>query len=215
MNTLELIYAAVMHGKRNEIEALVRNALEEGQVASDIIEQSLRPAMDEVGQRFSRAEFFLPDLILAAEATKRAINYLRPLLGDAGAANRQETVVIGTVQGDMHDIGKNLVIATLEGTGYRVIDLGVDVAPEKFVAAVREHNPAVVGFSALLSTTMVNIPKAIEALQEAGLREGRLMAVGGAPVTQRNADEWAVDLYAADAGTAARIVTEKISTRLR
>ena len=128
--------------------------------------------------------------ILAAETTKRAINYLRPMLGSGGAASRQETVVIGTVQGDMHDIGKNLVIATLEGTGYKVVDLGVDVAPERFVEAVRSHDPSVVGFSALLSTTMVNIPRTIDALEEAGLRRGRLLAVGGAPVTQRNADEW-------------------------
>jgi methylmalonyl-CoA mutase cobalamin-binding domain/chain len=213
MSTLEQIYAVVLDGKRHEIEALVQQALDEGQMAYAIVEQALRPAMDEVGQRFSRAEFFLPDLILAAEATKRAINYLRPLLGAAGAVSRQQTVVIGTVQGDMHDIGKNLVIATLEGTGYKVVDLGVDVAPEKFMDAVRTHDPAIVGFSALLSTTMVNIPKTIEALEEAGLRRGRLLAVGGAPVTQRNANEWNVEIYAADAGTAARIVTEQLAAR--
>jgi methylmalonyl-CoA mutase cobalamin-binding domain/chain len=191
----------------------VGQTLGEGQPASTIVEKALRPAMDEVGQRFSCAEFFLPDLILAAEATKRAIAYLRPMLGKEGAASRQETIVIGTVQGDMHDIGKNLVIATLEGTGYKVVDLGVDASPEKFVEAVRTYDPAVVGFSALLSTTMVNIPRTIETLEEAGLRQGRLLAVGGAPVTQRNADEWKVDIYAADAGTAARIVTEKLAAR--
>jgi 5-methyltetrahydrofolate--homocysteine methyltransferase len=213
MSTLESIYATVLAGKRQEIEGLVKQALDEGRPAQTIVEEALRPAMDEVGQRFSRAEFFLPDLILAAEATKRAIAYLRPMLGKEGAASRQETVVIGTVQGDMHDIGKNLVIATLEGTGYRVVDLGVDASPEKFVEAVRVHDPAVVGFSALLSTTMVNIPRTIEAIEEAGLRQGRLLAVGGAPVTQRNADEWKVDIYAADAGSAARIVTEKLAGR--
>ena len=200
MSTLQQIYDVILQGKRNEVEALVKQALDEGQTATAIIEQALRPAMDEVGERFSRAEFFLPDLILAAEATKRATAFLRPLLADGSAASRQETIVIGTVQGDLHDIGKNLVVATLEGTGYRVVDLGVDVAPEKFVEAVRQHNPAVVGFSALLSTTMVNIPRTIDALREAGLRDGRLLAVGGAPVTQRNADEWQVEIYAADAG---------------
>lgn len=213
MSTLQQIHEIVLAGKRLEIERLVQQALDEGQTPHTIIEQALRPAMDEVGERFSRAEFFLPDLILAAEATKRATNYLRPLLGAAGAAGRQETIVIGTVQGDMHDIGKNLVIATLEGTGYQVVDLGVDAAPEKFVEAVRAHDPAVVGFSALLSTTMVNIPRTIDALREAGLRDGRLLAVGGAPVTQRNADEWHVDIYAADAGTAARIVTATLAAR--
>ena len=105
------------------------------------------------------------------------------------------------------------MIATLEGAGYKVVDLGVDVKAEKFVEAVREHDPAVVGFAALLSTTMVNVPKTSNALAEAGLREGRLMAVGGAPVTQRNADEWGADIYAADAGAAVRIVNEALASR--
>lgn len=213
MNELEQIYTSVLQGDRKKVEALVREALDQGSAATAIVQDALRPAMNEVGERFARAEFFLPDLILAAEATKTAIDYLRPHLGQAGPVSRQETVVIGTVQGDVHDIGKNLVIATLEGTGYRVIDLGVDVSPEKFVEAIRTHDPAVIGFSALLSTTMVSIPKTIDVLEEAGLREGRLLAVGGAPVTQRNADEWGVDIYAADAGTAARLVTETLAAR--
>ncbi|NLF02298.1 MAG: cobalamin-binding protein [Anaerolineales bacterium] len=210
---LEQIYAAVLEGKRHEIGAWVQQALDEGVSAATIIEEALRPAMEEVGDRFSRAEFYLPDLILASEATKSAIALLRPLLGEGGAASRQETIVIGTVQGDLHDIGKNLVIATLEGTGYRVVDLGIDVPPDRFVEAVRAHNPAVVGFSALLSTTMVSIPKTIEALEEAGLREGRLLAIGGAPITQRNADEWHVEIYAADAGTAAKLVAQRLAER--
>jgi len=210
---LDEIYDAVLQGKRLEIEALVRKALAQGEAPADIIENALRPAMDEVGDRFSRAEFFLPDLILASDATKLAIDFLRPMLGAEGVATRQETIVIGTVQGDMHDIGKNLVIATLEGTGYRVIDLGVDVPAEKYVEAVREYQPAVVGLSALLTTTMINIPKTIDALTEAGLREERLLAVGGAPVTRRNADQWGVEIYAADAGTAAKMVTERLAAR--
>ena len=145
---------------------------------------------------------------------KNAIELLRPMLAEGDGAVRSETIVIGTVQGDVHDIGKNLVIATLEGSGYKVVDLGVDVSTGKYVEAVREHDPAVVGCSALLSTTMVNVPKAIDALEEAGLREGRLIAVGGAPVTERSADVWAADIYAADAGTAARLVTEGIARRL-
>jgi 5-methyltetrahydrofolate--homocysteine methyltransferase len=211
MSAYDSIYDVVLRGKRNQVEDLVQQALDAGISASEIVEKALRPAMDEVGERFSRAEFFLPDLILAAEATKRAINYLRPMLGEAGASSKQQVIVIGTVQGDLHDIGKNLVVATLEGTGYKVIDLGVDVQPEKFVSAVRQHDPAVVGFSALLSTTMVNIAATIEALKEAGLREGRLLAVGGAPVTQRNANEWQVEIYAADAGTAARLINQQLA----
>jgi 5-methyltetrahydrofolate--homocysteine methyltransferase len=213
MTSLDSIYRSVVTGRRHEISALVQQALDEGVDAQTIVTESLRPAMNEVGEQFSRAEAYLPDLILASEATKNAIAVLRPLLAESGLAQRQETIVIGTVEGDVHDIGKNLVIATLEGAGYRVVDVGIDVPAERFVEAVRDHDPAVVGFSALLSTTMVNIPLAIEALEEAGLREGRLMAVGGAPVTQRNADEWGVEIYAGDAGTAARIVSERLDAR--
>ena len=175
-----------------------------------IIEETLRPAMGEVGDLFSRGEFFLPQLLLSASAMKIASEHLRPLLGGE-EVGRQETVVIGTVQGDVHDIGKNLVAATLEGAGYRVVDVGVDAPPEKFVDAVRQHDPAVVGFSALLSTTMVKIPATIAALKEAGLRDGRVFAVGGAPVTQRNADEWGVDVYAADAGTAVKVINQALA----
>ncbi len=205
------MYEAVLKGKHSQITTLVQQALDEGVPVAEIIQDVLRPAMNEVGERFSSGEFFLPDLILSAEAMKRAISLLRPMLSGEDVISKQETVVIGTVQGDVHDIGKNLVVATLEGSGYKVIDLGVDVPAEKFVEAVKEHNPAVVGFSALLSTTMVNVPKAIQSLDEAGLREGRLVAVGGAPVTERSAADWSADIYAADAGTAARLITEHLS----
>jgi corrinoid protein of di/trimethylamine methyltransferase len=212
VTTLDDVYKLVLTGKRHEIAALVQLALDEGSGPAEIVEQALRPAMNEVGERFSRAEAFLPDLILASEATKNAVAVLRPLLAQDEFAEQQETIVIGTVEGDMHDIGKNLVIATLEGAGYRVVDVGIDVPADRFVEAVRDHDPAVVGFSALLSTTMVEIPRVIEALQEAGLRQGRMIAVGGAPVTQRNADEWGADIYAGDAGTAARIVSERLTS---
>ena len=211
MSTLDELYTAVLEGKRNQSVELVQEALDEGVAPMTIVEQTLRPAMSEVGTRFSTGEFFLPDLILSAEAMKNATTLLRPLMGKDGEASKQETVVIGTVQGDVHDIGKNLVIATLEGTGYRVVDLGVDVPVEGFVEAVKKHDPAVVGFSALLSTTMVNISQTIQALEETGLRQGRLIAVGGAPITQRNADEWRADIYASDAGTAARVIGEKLA----
>ncbi len=213
MSGLDELYSVVLTGQRGQVEEVVQKALDEGFGPLEIIEQTLRPAMGEVGERFSRAEFFLPDLILAAEAMKNATAYLRPLLAAQGELPAQETVVIGTVEGDLHDIGKNLVIATLEGAGYEVVDLGVDVKAEKFVEAAREYDPAVVGFAALLSTTMVNVPKTINALAEAGLREERLMAVGGAPVTQRNADEWGADIYAADAGAAVRVVNEVLAKR--
>ena len=206
MSTLSELYQVILSGKRGQVAKLVQEALDEGTSPLTIIEQALRPAMNEVGERFSRAELFLPDLFLAASAMKIATDKLQPLLAKGTAGAKRETVVIGTVQGDLHDIGKNLVIALLEGAGYRVVDLGIDVPPEKFVEAAREHDPAVIGFSALLSTTMISIPRTIGALEEAGLREGRILAVGGAPVTQRNADEWGADIYAPDAGTALRVI---------
>jgi 5-methyltetrahydrofolate--homocysteine methyltransferase len=208
---LEQLYDAILDGRRKEVQGLVQQALATGASPTEIIEGTLRPAMGEVGDLFSRGEFFLPQLLLSANSMKVATETLRPLLTGDAATQTQDTVVIGTVQGDVHDIGKNLVAATLEGAGYRVIDVGVDASPEKFVAAVREENPVVVGFSALLSTTMVNIPKTIRALEAAGLRAGRVLAVGGAPVTQRNADEWGVEAYAADAGTAVKVINQALA----
>jgi 5-methyltetrahydrofolate--homocysteine methyltransferase len=213
MSVMEALYEVVLNGRRAEVEGLVQKALNGGASPMAIIEEILRPAMGEVGERFSRGEFFLPDLILAANSMKMATEYLRPLLADQTDLVTQERVVIGTVEGDLHDIGKNLVIALLEGSGYRVIDLGVDAKPEMFVETVREHDPTVVGFSALLSTTMVNIPKTIGALEDAGLRQGRILAVGGASITQRNADEWNVEVYAPDAGTAVRLITEMLQEK--
>jgi 5-methyltetrahydrofolate--homocysteine methyltransferase len=208
--TLDEMYDAILNGQRGAVPGLVQRALDEGSAPLDIVEGTLRPAMAEVGELFSTGEFFLPQLLLAASGMKLAMEKLRPLLaGDAGLGV-QQTVVIGTVEGDLHDIGKNLVIATLEGAGFRAVDLGIDVAIPRFVEAVREHDPAVVAMSALLSTTMVNIPKTISALEAAGLRAGRVLAVGGAPVTQRNADEWGVEAYAADAGTEVRVIVEAV-----
>jgi 5-methyltetrahydrofolate--homocysteine methyltransferase len=210
MSTLEDLYDAILDGHRAEVAGLVQKALDEGVAPMTIVEETLRPAMSEVGELFSRGEFFLPQLVLSAASMKNATETLRPLLAGQ-AIGKQETVVLGTVQGDVHDIGKNLVAATLEGAGYRVVDLGVDAPIEKFVDAVKSNDPAVIGFSALLSTTMVNIPRTILAIEEAGLRKGRILAVGGAPVTQRNADEWGVEVYAADAGTAVRVINEALA----
>lgn len=213
MDTLDQLYQAVLEGRRGDVRQLVETAIAAGVTPMVIVERTLRPAMNEVGERFSRAEFYLPDLILASESMKNAVNILRPLLAQEDSVGRQETIVIGTVEGDVHDIGKNLVIATLEGAGHRVVDLGVNAGPQKYIDAVEEYDPAVIGFSALLSTTMVNIPKTVWALQEAGLCKGRLLAAGGAPVTRRNADEWGVHIYAADAGTAMRVINVALAER--
>jgi len=213
MSALEDLYDAILDGRRSEVAGLVQQALDAGVAPTAIVEETLRPAMGEVGDLFSRGEFFLPQLLLSASAMKIATETLRPHLVGTSDADRQEAVVIGTVQGDVHDIGKNLVAATLEGAGYRVVDIGVDASPGKYVEAVRANDPAVVGFSALLSTTMVQIPATIKALEDAGLRKGRVFAVGGAPVTQRNADEWGVEVYAADAGTAVRVINQALAQR--
>jgi methylmalonyl-CoA mutase cobalamin-binding domain/chain len=213
MSALEDLYDAILDGRRSQVAGLVQQALAEGISPTAIVEETLRPAMGEVGDLFSRGEFFLPQLLLSASAMKIATETLRPHLVGTTDAGRQEAVVIGTVQGDVHDIGKNLVAATLEGAGYRVVDIGVDASPGNYVEAVRANDPAVVGFSALLSTTMVQIPATIKALEDAGLRKGRVFAVGGAPVTQRNADEWGVEVYAADAGTAVRVINQALAQR--
>lgn len=213
MTVLEDLHDAILDGQRSQVAGLVQQALDEGVSPTTIVEETLRPAMGEVGDLFSSGEFFLPQLLLSASAMKIATETLRPHLAGASAASQQEAVVIGTVQGDVHDIGKNLVVATLEGAGYRVVDIGVDASPGKYVQAVRANDPAVVGFSALLSTTMVYIPATIKALEDAGLRKGRIFAVGGAPVTQRNADEWGVEVYAADAGTAVKVIEQALAQR--
>ena len=148
---------------------------------------ALIPSLEEVGARFERGDFFVPEMLIAARAMQGALDILRPLLAETGA----ETIgkfVMGTVKGDVHDIGKNLVNIMLEGAGFKVIDLGVNVAPEKFIAAIEEHEPDIVGFSAFLTTTMPMFKANIDALEKAGIRDDVIVMVGGAPVTQEYAD---------------------------
>ena len=159
---------------------------------------ALIPSLEEVGARFERGDFFVPEMLIAGRAMAGAMEVLRPLLAETGV----ETVgkfLMGTVKGDVHDIGKNLVNIMLEGAGFEVIDLGVQVAPEKFVAAIEEHQPDIVGFSAFLTTTMPMFKANINALEKAGLRDEVIVMVGGAPVTQEYADAVGADGYAADA----------------
>jgi 5-methyltetrahydrofolate--homocysteine methyltransferase len=154
--------------------------------------------MDEVGRRFERCDYFVPELLLSARAMKAALELIRPLLAASGA-QPVGRVVIGTVKGDLHDIGKNLVAAMLEGGGFEVIDLGVNVAPEKFVGVARERNAHIISMSALLTTTMLSMRGTIDALKTAGLRGQVKVLVGGAPITQRFADEIGADGYGASA----------------
>jgi len=201
---LQQIYEATLVGSASKVEELVNQALAEGVKPADIIQGQLIPAMAEVGDRFARNEFYVPEMLIAARAMQGGLALLKPLLadGDMVSAGR---VVIGTVKGDLHDIGKNLVSMMLEGAGFEVTDLGVDVVPQKFAEAVKENQAQIVALSALLTTTMTMMKDTIEVLVEAGVRDQVKIIIGGAPVTQSYADEIGADGYADDAGGAVKI----------
>jgi len=184
---------------QNEVQGLVRAALDEGVPVKDILDGGLIAGMNEVGRRFKNNEFYVPEVLIAARAMHRAMEVLEPKLVEAGI-EPIGTAAIGTVKGDLHDIGKNLVTMMLKGAGFEVQDLGVDVSVEKFVEAA-QGDAKVVCLSALLTTTMPQMPKVIEALKEAGVEDVKVM-IGGAPVTQKYADEIGADGYAPDAASA-------------
>ncbi len=175
--------------------------------AGEILNVGLIAGMDEVGRDFKAGDLFVPEVLIAARAMQAGMNVLRPLLAE-GDVPTVGKYAIGTVKGDLHDIGKNLVKIMLEGAGFEVIDLGTDVAPEKFVSTVREHRPTVVGMSALLTTTMTQMKAIIEALEEAGVRDSVKVMIGGAPVTAEYAKQIGADAYAPDAASAADIARE-------
>jgi len=200
---LQEIYEKTIAGDAPAVEELVKRALDAGIRPSQIISHYLIPAMTEVGGRFERQEFYVPEMLIAARAMQRGLALLKPLLVE-GEFQPVGEVVAGTVKGDLHDIGKNLVCMMLEGAGFVITDLGVDVEPEKFVAAVRKHEPSIVAMSALLTTTMPGMQATIEALIDAGLRGQVKVMVGGAPVTEAYADQIGADGYAPDAGAAVR-----------
>lgn len=185
---------AVIAGNETEIVGLTQEALAQGAPPADIIEKGLVPGMTHVGEKFEINEMYIPDMLLAARAMHASLRVLRPLLKE-GELKPVGKVVIGTVKGDLHDIGKNLVAWTLEGAGFEVRDLGVDVAPEDFVAAVRTEGAGLLCLSALLTTAMPQMAKVIQALQESGLRKGVKILVGGAPVTPEFADKIGADGY--------------------
>ena len=202
MSVLDDLRQNVIEGNAPGAQDLVKQALAAGLPADKILNEALIAGMGEVGRLFEAGEFFVPEMLIAARAMKGGLELLRPHLA---AANVQAVgkVVIGTVQGDLHDIGKNLVAMMLEGAGFEVIDLGTDVSPDKFVAAVKEHRPNLVGCSALLTTTMPKMKTTIEALTEAGLRGSVKVMIGGAPVTDKYASDIGADVYAPDASSAA------------
>ena len=201
---LNKIATQLYAGEDEEVAALVKEALRKGMSPSEVLQGGLIIGMDQVGKDFKAGDLFVPEVLIAARAMHAGMNVLRPLLIESKVPSAGK-FLIGTVKGDLHDIGKNLVRMMLEGAGFEAIDLGTDVAPDKFVAAIREHRPQLVGMSALLTTTMVNMKATIEALQEAGLRDSVKIMVGGAPVTTAYAQQIGADAYAPDAATAVDI----------
>lgn len=195
----EELQEAIIKGKRDAVEPLIRKALSEGQSPEEIMDKMMIPAMDVVGDRFSRNDIFLPEMMIAARAMNAGLGILRPMLIAKGVSGKGK-VVIGTVKGDIHDVGKNIVSMVLQGAGYEVTDLGIDVPPEKFVDAVKQHQPRFVLMSALLTLTMSMMGETIKALKQAGLRVK--VGVGGAPLTQSFADRIGADFYGKDARAA-------------
>ncbi len=210
MSVLDDLRQSVVEGQAPEAEALVKQAMDDNLPPDEILNQGLIAAMAEVGRLFEANEVYVPEMLVAARAMKAGLELLRPSLAEADVQAIGK-VVIGTVQGDLHDIGKNLVGMMLEGAGFEVIDLGVDVSPQKFVDAVKEHAADLVGFSALLTTTMSKMGSNIEALAEAGLRDEVKVMVGGAPVTAEFAGKIGADIYAPDASSAATHAKQAVS----
>jgi 5-methyltetrahydrofolate--homocysteine methyltransferase len=204
---LQQIASNLYEGDDQEVAALVQKALDEGIPPGEILQDGLITGMDEVGRDFKAGDLFVPEVLIAARAMHAGMNVLRPFLAESDVQSAGK-YVIGTVKGDLHDIGKNLVKMMLEGAGFETIDLGTDVDPAGFVDAVREHQPSMVGMSALLTTTMVQMKTTIEALEEAGLRDSVKIMVGGAPVTEAFAQEIGADAYAADAASAVDVARE-------
>lgn len=200
-DVLVQISNAVIEGRVKDIQGLTNTALGEGLTAKDILDKGLMPGMDEVGGQFKKGKKFVPEVLLAARTMQGSLDILKPLLVKAGAKMTGKAV-IGTVKGDLHDIGKNLVGMMLEGSGFEVVDLGKDVPPEKFVDAVKTQKPDVVGMSALLTTTMRAMGHTITMLKESGLRESVKIMVGGAPVTPDFAQQIGADAYASNAPAA-------------
>ena len=211
MGLFEDMQQAIIDGKAPVVKELTEKALSEGIKPADIFPQVIVPAMNEVGRRMRDCEFFIPEVLIAARASRAATDILRPLLVGDEAARPAGTIVCCTIKGDLHDIGKNIVAMMLESAGFRIVDLGVDASPEKIVAAVREHQANLIAMSALLTTTMVNMKAAIEALDAAGLRGQVKVMVGGAPVTESWARSIGADGYGKDAPAAVQLARSLVA----
>ena len=211
MSKITDLSLAVEKGKRNDAKALTQALLDDGMKPLDIVENGLVPGMSAIGEKFKNNEVFVPEMLIAARAMKEAMALLEPLLAQAGIKPKH-TVVIGTVQGDLHDIGKNLVAMMLKGANFGVVDVGTNVPPEKFVAAVQENGASILALSALLTTTMPAMKTTVEAVRAAGLKDLKIM-IGGAPVTHDFAKEIGADGYSADAASAVDLALNLLGER--
>jgi len=209
---LSKIREAVVNLDIDNIQRLCKEALEAGIPPYEIVMEGMSKGMEIVGEKYERNEYFLAELIMAGEVMKEGMNILEPYL-KSGEVKKIGKIVIGTVRGDLHDIGKNIVVTLLNAAGFDVIDLGVDVPPEKFVEAVKEHKPDIVGMSALLTTTMVEMENVIKALKEAGLRDKVKVIIGGAPITREFAERIGADAAARDAVEGVNICKSWISAK--
>jgi len=207
---LQKIASNLYEGEDEVVAGLVQQALDQKMAPGDILTGGLVAGMDVVGKDFKAGDLYVPEVLIAARAMHAGMDVLRPLLADSDVSSAGK-FLIGTVKGDLHDIGKNLVKMMVEGAGFETVDLGTDIEPANFVAAVREHNPDLLGMSALLTTTMVNMKATIEALEEAGLRDSVKIMIGGAPVTKKFAKEIGADAYAPDAASAVDTARELVA----
>jgi 5-methyltetrahydrofolate--homocysteine methyltransferase len=210
MADLKELYDAVVNGDAKATHSITQQAIQDGVDPLKLVNEYMIPAMDEVGRRFEANEYFVPELLISARAMKASLDIIRPLLtarGDKPAGK----VAIGTVKGDLHDIGKNLVASLLEGGGFEVIDLGVNVTPEKFIETVRDKNANIIAMSALLTTTMPAMRTTIEALKQAGVRNQVKVLIGGAPITQKYADEIGADGYSETAVGAVALAKKAVA----
>lgn len=201
MSDFQALSQAVHKGDIATAVSQTQQAIDAGTSVQDILDKGLIATMDEVGENFSKGTIFVPQMLRSAKTMQECMKLLQPLFQEGNVAVKGK-VLIGTVKGDLHDIGKNLVSMMLEGAGFTLVDLGVDVPPEKFVQKIQEVEPDIVAMSALLSTTMPSMPLTIEAMQQANIRDKVKVMIGGAPVTQKYADEIKADAYASDAGSA-------------
>jgi 5-methyltetrahydrofolate--homocysteine methyltransferase len=204
MSEISTLAQTLMQGNVGKLISLVNEALDAGKPASEILSDELVIGMDLVGEKMASGEMFIPEVLMTARAMHAAVEVLKPYLAE-GESSSAGKLVIGTVKGDLHDIGKNLVSIMLESSGFEIIDLGVDVGPEVFAEAIKEHQPDIVGLSALLTTTLPMVKTTIDSIEASGLRSKVKIIVGGAPVTQAYADGIGADGYAPDAGSASRL----------